>query len=313
MKKFKILILVLVLTAFEIGGCTDEYNTTPTISAKIFEIGKEGNADQVMVPVGTGIVYKFSIESNVGLKKVELWQKTGIGVNAIEPKNVKTWNVADFVNKNKIEISDTIESLSSDVQYSVYVQDLNDNYETTKVNGFLDVMLYSQKLTDGSEAGTSPTFLNIESGLNYYIANTIGDPTGMDLGFSYMENTTYEACLVAFDEYYKTGNYGMVVNNLNPTITFRDATRLMTKTNFGDEVKVASDLKTFYDKAQLYPNILSFTSGKIAFALKNNDVIAFLTEDGRYGLLKVNNIERKDESVSNNQTISFNVIVDKKQ
>jgi hypothetical protein len=45
--------------------------------------------------------------------------------------------------------------------------------------------------------------------------------------------------------------------------------------------------------------------------LEEEDMIAFRTEDGRYGLMKVKEIDRKNEDVSNNQTISLDVVVEK--
>jgi hypothetical protein len=311
MKKIELLIFILILGVFGLTGCSDDGDDAPLISPLTYELGSDGDMEQIMVPVGTDVAYKFSVKASAGLKKVELWSKEGLGINAEESKILRTWNTADFINGFLLEVSDTIDSLSYDVQYSVYVQDLDDHYATAKVNCFLDVMRYTQTLTDGATAATSATFLNLESGRSFFIANTIGDPAGMNMGFTYMENTSYQACLVAFDEYYKTGNYAMVVNDLNPTMTFRNASGIVTVDEFENEVIVASDLKSIYDSSIEYASILNFTAGKIVSALEEDDIIAFQAEDGRYGILKVNEIDSKDESIANNQTISLDVIVTK--
>ena len=160
-------------------------------------------------------------------------------------------------------------------------------------------------------AATSKTFLCLETGRTFYVANIANDPKGIDLGFTYYEGNDNKACLVSLDEYYKTGNYAMVVNDLNPEVIFKDATDLVTKESVFDEVDKASDLKDIFDQAKDYPTVLDYTAGKIAPALEEEDMIAFRTEDGRYGVMKVKEIDRKNEDTSNNQTISLDVVVEK--
>ena len=102
----------------------------------------------------------------------------------------------------------------------------------------------------------------------------------------------------------------MVVNDLNPEVIFKDATDLVTSV-FDEVDKAASDLKDIFDQAKDYPTVLDYTAGKIAPALEEEDMIAFRTEDGRYGVMKVKEIDRKNEDTSNNQTISLDVVVEK--
>jgi len=309
MKEIKTLIIMFILGGFFLTGCSDDDNETPIITSSVYELGMAGNSEEIVVPIGTDVAYSFAIKSSVGLKYIELWGKSGLGVNKEDAKIYGSWSTVDFIDANNFSICDTIDSLSNDIQYSVYAQDLNDNYYSTKVNCFLDVMAYSQVLTDGASAGTSNTFLNIESGMSYYVANTIGDPSGIDLGFTYMENTSYQACLVSFDEYYKAGNYGMVVNDLNAKMTFRNANDAITTARFELEAINTSDLESIYNNSKEFPTVLNFTQGKIAYGLQDDDFVSFLTEDGRYGILRVNEIERKDESIANGQTVSFDIIV----
>ena len=100
----------------------------------------------------------------------------------------------------------------------------------------------------------------------------------------------------------------MVVNDLNPEVIFKDATDLVTTESVFDQVNKASELKDIFDRAKDYPTVLDYTAGKIAPALEEEDMIAFRTEDG---LMKVKEIDRKNEDVSNNQTISLDVVVEK--
>lgn len=312
MKKLKISVLVVILGTFFLVGCSKDEGEAPVISTSVYALGTDGDATGIMVPKNTDVAFKFGIKAATKLKKVELWAKEGIGINSSESKMLASWVSPATEMGDTWEVSDTIEGLDADMQYSVYVQDMDNNFSTAKVNCFLDVMRYSQSLTDGATAGTSKTFMNIESGRTFYIANTIGDPKGMDMGFTYMEGT-HRACFVAFDQYYKTGSYGMVVNNLNPTMSFRNATNLMTEDDFEDEITVASQLQSYYDRAAAYSTVLNFDQDKVAVDLEEGDVVAFLTEDGRYGLMKITSVDRKDESVANNQVIQFKVVVAKKR
>ena len=154
--------------------------------------------------------------------------------------------------------------------------------------------------------------MNFESGRSLFIANTISDPTGVDIGFSYMENSDYQACLVSFDEYYKTGNYAIVKNNLNASVTFKNATGLVSSDDLDSIAESSATLKNLFDSASSYPSTLDFSSGKIAPAIQTGDMISFQTQDNRYGLIHVKAIDRKAESISNNQTITLEVIIMKK-
>ena len=306
---FSLISILLLFTQ-----CSESISEGPIIKTSVNILGKSDNQqNQIRVPMGTDVVYKFELSSTSDIKTIELWSRKGIGVNAEAPKKQKSWSyLSSEIGKNFV-VSDTIQSLSEDEQYSVYVQDMNDNFTTDIVSCFLDVMLYEQTLTDGASVGNSATFMNFESGRRLFIANTIGDPTGVDIGFAYMENSDFQACLVSFDEYYKTGNYAMVKNDLNPSVTFKDATGMLTSDELSTIAERSTELKNIFDNAMDYPSILDFSPGKIAWAINKDDIISFKTQDNRYGLINVKEIDRKGESISNNQTITFEVIIMKKQ
>lgn len=268
----------------------------------------EPGTAELRVPEGAEVVYRFDIKSAAPISKIEVWYRPGLGANMEAPMEEKTIELYGEV--SEYVVSDTL-TLDEDCSYSVYVEDVNRNFSSARVNLYLDVTKYNVELTDGMPAATSKTFLCLETGRTFYVANIANDPKGIDLGFTYYEGNDNKACLVSLDEYYKTGNYAMVVNDLNPEVIFKDATDLVTKESVFDEVDKASDLKDIFDQAKDYPTVLDYTAGKIAPALEEEDMIAFRTEDGRYGVMKVKEIDRKNEDTSNNQTISLDVVVEK--
>lgn len=301
--------IMLVLGGLGLVGCDDNDPEGPEISATTFVAGSEPGTAELRVPEGAEVVYRFDIKSAAPISKIEVWYRPGLGANMEAPMEEKTIELYGEV--SEYVVSDTL-TLDEDCSYSVYVEDVNRNFSSARVNLYLDVTKYNVELTDGMPAATSKTFLCLETGRTFYVANIANDPKGIDLGFTYYEGNDNKACLVSLDEYYKTGNYAMVVNDLNPEVIFKDATTdLVTKESVFDEVDKASDLKDIFDRAKDYPTVLDYTAGKIAPALEEEDMIAFRTEDGRYGVMKVKEIDRKNEDVSNNQTISLDVVVEK--
>lgn len=297
--------IMLVLGGLGLVGCDDNDPEGPEISATTFVAGSEPGTAELRVPEGAEVVYRFDIKSAAPISKIEVWYRPGLGANMEAPMEEKTIELYGEV--SEYVVSDTL-TLDEDCSYSVYVEDVNRNFSSARVNLYLDVTKYNVELTDGMPAATSKTFLCLETGRTFYVANIANDPKGIDLGFTYYEGNDNKACLVSLDEYYKTGNYAMVVNDLNPEVIFKDATDLVTKESVFDEV---SDLKDIFDQAKDYPTVLDYTAGKIAPALEEEDMIAFRTEDGRYGVMKVKEIDRKNEDTSNNQTISLDVVVEK--
>lgn len=309
MEKLKLFMIMLVLGGLGLVGCDDNDPEGPEISATTFVAGSEPGTAELRVPEGAEVVYRFDIKSAAPISKIEVWYRPGLGANMEAPMEEKTIELYGEV--SEYVVSDTL-TLDEDCSYSVYVEDVNRNFSSARVNLYLDVTKYNVELTDGMPAATSKTFLCLETGRTFYVANIANDPKGIDLGFTYYEGNDNKACLVSLDEYYKTGNYAMVVNDLNPEVIFKDATTdLVTKESVFDEVDKASDLKDIFDQAKDYPTVLDYTAGKIAPALEEEDMIAFRTEDGRYGVMKVKEIDRKNEDTSNNQTISLDVVVEK--
>ena len=258
MEKLKLFMIMLVLGGLGLVGCDDNDPEGPEISATTFVAGSEPGTAELRVPDGTEVVYRFDIKSAAPIAKIEVWYRSGLGANMDAPMEEKTIDLSAELNVyNEYVVSDTL-ILSEDCSYSVYVEDVNRNFSSARVNLFMDVTKYNVELTDGMPAATSKTFLCLETGR-----------------------------------------------------TFFDATDLVTTESVFDQVNKASELKDIFDRAKDYPTVLDYTAGKIAPALEEEDMIAFRTEDGRYGLMKVKEIDRKNEDVSNNQTISLDVVVEK--
>ena len=315
MKLNKTIVLILLPAVLALAGCKKELIDNPiTITAVIAKQGQPLDDSQKQFQLGDTVVYMFQVSSPNGISKIEFSNYEGVGENRkapvvlskVENLSGTTWTLAD-----------TIKGIQNDIRFSVYVEDLNRQYQTKQINAYLDVTRYlAETLYDGLANGTSKTFVNVESGRTFFIANTIGDPAGIDFGFAYLESQSQVlACLVSFDAYWYTGNYSMVANSLNPSVTFKKsiAATITSTTWIKDKVKKASDLKTFYDAATAYPTVLPlFPDEKVALNIKARDVIAFKTADGRYGLIQVTAVDAKSGTAANTQKISFAMVVDKK-
>jgi hypothetical protein len=315
MKNTKILSFIVLSAFCCFAGCKEESaDNQILITAGIGKIGGQIDDTEKQFQYGDTIVYMFEVNSPDGISKIEFSIFEGVGVNQKAP--VVLSKVENLAGTTWILV-DTIKNIQNDVRYSVYAEDMNRQYQTKKISAFLDVSRYvAQTLYDGLANGTSKTFLNMESGRTFFIANTINDPSGIDIGFAYMENQPQVlGCLVSFDEYWNTGNYATVVNNLNQPVVFRKSTQATsgTATWIKDNVKNSSHTKAIFDAAAEFTSVPDlFPDGKVALNLKAKDVVAFRTSDDRYGVIQVILVDAKSGSALNNQKINFAMVVDKK-
>lgn len=305
------LLLIPILFCY---GCSEEEAVSPiTITAEIGKKGLAFDTAERFYQLGDTLVYKFEVTSPNGIEKIEFSNYTGVGVNKAAPVVLRkvenpqgtTWTLVD-----------TIKNIQDDVRYSVYVQDKNRTYKSKQVNAFLDITrYYGISLFDGVSTGTSKTFINAETARTFFVANTIGDPTGIDFGFAFMENkSNLLACLVSFDSYWMTGAYSSVVNNLNRPMMFKKSTQasINNVSVIKGLIKNAADLKTVFDQAANYTTVMPFLPDeKSAYNIKARDMIAFKTFDGRYGLLQVSLVDAKSNSAANTQKITFSMFVEK--
>lgn len=316
-KKCTAAFLLLILM---VGCKTEENENLIQITASIGKKGQPVDAVDRLYQLGDTLVYKFEVTSPNGIEKIEFSNYTGVGVNRKAPTLLKKYQ--SIVGLTWIYV-DTIENIQDDIRYSIYIEDNNKNFKSAQINALLDITRYLDNpiypypspliiLKDGLSNGTSKTFLNIESGRTFYLSNIEGDPTGIDLGFAYLENNlNIKACLVSFDEYWRTGNYPQILNSLNNSIIFRKSTDATSDFGIKDKIRNAENLKQLFEQSGSFPTNALFPEDKIAPNLANNNIIAFKTNDNRYGAIQIFKINRKSESPMNTQEISMYLIVQK--
>lgn len=316
--------ILLPLVLLCMMSCEKSEDNSPIIHGTVNRLG-EFVKDQhtLMVTRKDTVVYRFDIMCPAApIKKIELWQYVGTGINANQPIKLKTWDAST----DKLDNVFTVNSSSlgqdfatnKDVQYSVYVEDMNHNYSSERLQIFVDVFSFSltgSALYTGKTDATSKTFLNLESGRQFVIGNTISDPSGIDLGFAYLNNYPAEhpadACLVSFDQYWKTGIYNMFANEKNGRVYFRKMAS-MTEEEFEDIAITAADLHAFYEEAEIMdpPAGLNFKVEEegIAANMQEDDIYAIKTRDGRYGMIRILKI---DASSKGNENVQLSVKISK--
>ena len=161
MEKLKLFMIMLVLGGLGLVGCDDNDPEGPEISATTFVAGSEPGTAELRVPEGAEVVYRFDIKSAAPISKIEVWYRPGLGANMEAPMEEQTIELYGEV--SEYVVSDTL-TLDEDCSYSVYVEDVNRNFSSARVNLYLDVTKYNVELTDGMPAATSKTFLCLETG-----------------------------------------------------------------------------------------------------------------------------------------------------
>lgn len=317
-------ILTVILVLLTQISCTKMIDNRPDIIASVNKLGEYIEGQTLLNVERTDVaVFRFDIASNgAAIKKIELWKYTGYGVNATQPQLVKKWEEpADHIGNQFLVSSSVIGqevAVNTDVQYSVYVEDMNGNYASERVQIFVDLTRYDlveNSLYTGNVAATSKTFLNLQSGRTLPVGQTIADPSGVDLGFAWMPENPDEnpanACLVSFNQYWRTGIYNMLGDENNGSVKFRKAPD-MTEEEFDDLSINRASLVSIYEKSTIMdpPEGSGFLKEDEAIAanVKVGDVFSVKTKDGRYGLFRVLSIDtRKD-----NENIQLSILISKR-
>lgn len=291
--------IIVLFLSFGMVSCNTEENLVPSI--KGYLNGSE--VKQIMVAKGDTVNYKYKIKASSNLTKVELYVRSGIGLNT-ESRLVlqKTAEAGDLIGDTC-----TIEgSLVDSTDLMIYVNALDSEGKFTflQLNALMDISEFNDlSMMDAMEDGTSASFCDSQYGLTLYAANTAADPSAIDFGFIYMEsNVNVRACLVSFSDFGKTCSYPIVGSN-NVTV-FKRASEYNAQTN-------ATQLKQSFDSGTDFSSVLGITAGEAAVNLNAGDVIAFKTHLGKYGNILIKSIDRKGEASGNQQTITFNMIVQK--
>ena len=316
MRTLKLILPLFALTALLFTSCSKEDADGPYVRGTVNLLGDYVKDQHSLTMTRRDVaIYRFDMQARGSdLRKVELWQYVGTGITAKEPVKLYTWEYPVTVLGRTFTIdSSTLGAdvvSGEDVQYSVYVEDMEGNFTSFRLQIFVDVFAYSltsEALYTGSADATSRTFLNLQSGRRFVAGNTIADPAGMDLGFAWLGSLPVaapaEACLVSFDQYWKTGIYNMFANEKNGWVKFRKTNMLPAQ--FGDVSLSACDLKTIYDDASVIvpPAGLGFVQvdARIAPNLAVGDVLALTTRNERYGLILITNIDTANKGSENVQ------------
>lgn len=319
------LALIAILLPLMVGCEKDEVVNAIEINALVFKKGSVNVGNSLLLVNRTDTFeYKFEITCvDADIRKVELWQYEGTGVNTKQPLKLRTWEMpADSIGRSfSISSSSMNNSFinNKDMRYSVYVEDVNKNYKSAKVEVYTDISSYSytaNAIYNGNVESTSKTFINLQSGRLFTAGNTISDPEGVDFGFAYLstvpKGAAARSCLVSFDQYWRTGIYNMFENEANGWTKFRKVAGL-TPMRF-DALKLTADsLKTFFESAAVLtpPFGLGFdpTGERIASRILANEYYAIQTKNGRYGLLQ---IVKLNTLTKGSENVQMNVLVTKK-
>lgn len=298
MKPFRFIFSISILfLLFTIVSCSKE-NAAPTV--KGYLNGTE--VKEIKIITGSTVTFKFDIQSVSRLSKVEVFVRRGIGLGTDTQLFLSKEAATGDLDGTTYVATGTLVA-STDLMISVGVIDAEGNITVLQLNALLQVSEFDDLiLMDALAEGTSKTFCNSQYGLLLFAANAAADPAAIDFGFIYMEsNAGVKASLVSFSDFGKTATYPLVGTN-NVTI-FKKA---LVYTNID-----AASVQQAFSAATDFPSVLGIAAGNAAVNLKDNDVIAFKTQKGKYGLILVKTIDRQKEASSNQQTIKLKLVVQK--
>jgi hypothetical protein len=291
-------LLALLLLCLGALSCSKDENSGPTV--KGYLNGTE--VKEIKVTLGTTVKFKYEIQASSNLTKVEVFVRKGIGLATDSQLFLRKEAATGDLTGNTYTVEGTLIA-TTDLMISVGAIDSEGKNTILQLNALVDVSEFDDLiLMDAMAEGTSKTFCSTQYGLLLFAANTAADPTAIDFGFIYMEsNTNVKASLVSFSDFSKTATYPLI--GANTVTLFKKA---LAYTNLD-----ATSVQQAFTSGTDFPSVLGIDAGKAAVNLKDNDVVAFKTQKGKYGLLLIKTIDRKSEAVSNQQTIKIKMVVQK--
>lgn len=291
-------ILALLLLCLGAGSCSKDENSGPTV--KGYLNGTE--AKEIKVTLGTTVKFKYEIQASSNLTKVEVFVRKGIGLATDSQLFLRKEAATGDLTGNTYTVEGTLIA-TTDLMISVGAIDSEGKNTILQLNALVDVSEFDDLiLMDAMADGTSKTFCSTKYGLLLFAANTAADPAAIDFGFIYMEsNTNVKASLVSFSDFSKTATYPLI--GANTVTLFKKA---LAYTNLD-----ATSVQQAFTSGTDFPSVLGIDAGKAAVNLKDNDVIAFKTQQGKYGLILVKTVDRKSEAASNQQTVKIKMVVQK--
>ncbi len=277
-------------------SCKKEENPAPMV--KGYLNGTE--VKEIRVHLGDTINFKYEIKSGSDLSKVEVFVRTGIGLNTDSRLFLRKEAATGDLVGDTLTVKGSLVA-NSDLAISAGAIDQDGKITILQLNAIVDISEFDDLvLMDAKPEGSSATFCDTQYGLTLFAANTAADPAAIDFGFIYMESDpNVKASLVSFSDYAKTATYAIVGAN---NVTLFKRALAFTNTD-------AASVQQAFESGTDFPSVLGIDAGKAAPNLKDGDVIAFKTQKGKYGLLLVKSIDRKNEASSNEQTIKLNLVV----
>ncbi len=292
---FIVYILVLIMA---VAACTGDENPAPVIRGYLN--GTE--VKEIKITKGAVVNFKYEIQAASNLMKVEVFVRRGIGLGTDTQVFLRKEAATGDLEGKTYTAQGTV-TATTDVMISANAIDNDGNITVLQLNAIMDISEFVDLSMDDARAdGTSKSFCNTQFGLNLFVANARADLKAIDFGFAYLEtDVNARACLISFNEYQKVGTY--TINNASNVTTFKKAGAYT--------YAKAADLEAAYKSGTDYVVPAGYTSGLVASNIQQNDVIAFKTQSGKYGLIQVTALDRKNEAVTNQQTIKYNLVVQK--
>lgn len=276
-----------------VPACDDSVEQKPTVNIYINNTLKSDTT----VTKNTSVELKFVATSQNEIERVELYRRDRRQLPVLMQSFEKRLNEVNGTKFEKTLLVDILDETS----YSIFVIDTRNAFQSAQVDIMTDIREYSNlTLYDARPDGSSKSFLNANNGVEVPVSYTKTDPEAIDFGFIYKEmSTDIKAAFVSFSDFHKTLVYPMLGNGV--VTTFR-------KTNSFNYTSSQS-LQEIYESAQSFSGKMEVSESKIAYNLQTGDIISFKTHTGQYGLINILGIDRKAESEKNEQSINFDVVI----
>lgn len=293
MKLRNIISYALLTLSVVMSSCSKDEDKSPVI--KITGNGQQ--TKELYVSAGANIDVAIEINTQSPLDRIEVYRRDGIEAQA---QKVETFEKRlNQLEGNTFSKTYSVSGIADDVSYSVFAIDEEGNYSTALIHLIMDVQAYkSLMIYDAKADGLTRSFCDTKNGkvLHYKVIEI--DLKNLDFGFVYMEgNTDMLAAFISIDEYHKAAMYPQLSGV--GSASFRKAVSA--------DYKDAAGLKTLYDGGSEFSAVSGYKS--TATKLADGDLVAIKNVHGKYALIEVLKVERASGLDTNNQTLTFNLYV----
>ena len=264
--------LLLLFTA-----CTEDEN-------KNLEINFVNNIDEVNVSSGSSYTIVATIISEAGLDYVKIFEVT-------DKSEIQVKLIDKFDDKNNFTLMYTVENITKDVKIKIEATDKDNQtvakYFEIKLNTNQTQNLKTYTVSLGAQSNVTGSFLIASQGSVFTIKEVKNNSAYSSIDIIYYYGATNKCALfcpksivdnnITWDGNLPTSNWGTT-----PNVTIF---KKVTSNDF--------DNATYSNVSSL---ITENDNNKIASDLKVGDVVAFKTQNGKYGILKVTSISSADAS-----------------